>query len=195
MAGRTVAIATLGCKVNQFESASFQSGLEQEGISLVSFSQPADIYVINTCAVTARACAQSRQLIRRARRANPAARLVVTGCYSQVAPEEIKALAATSLCLVGNSQKDRLVETITNGILSQGCDAKLLPAADIRDQRRSAARLIDLPAVPAYLKIQDGCDSSAHTASCPGPRPQPSPPVAETISQAEAGARQAIGRW
>ena len=65
---KTVAVATLGCKVNQCESASFQSSFEEQGLTVSPFSKPADIYVINTCAVTAKAAAQSRQLIRRAQR-------------------------------------------------------------------------------------------------------------------------------
>ena len=80
---RKVRVATLGCKVNQFESASFISGFREQGCELVSASEEADILVVNTCAVTARAGQQSRQLIRRLRRCNPEARLLITGCYAQ----------------------------------------------------------------------------------------------------------------
>ncbi|MCI5131886.1 MAG: hypothetical protein D3904_10240, partial [Candidatus Electrothrix sp. EH2] len=69
-----VAVTTLGCKVNQFESASFLSGFREQGCEEVSAFEDADILVINTCAVTARAGQQSRQLIRRLRRNNPDAR-------------------------------------------------------------------------------------------------------------------------
>ena len=72
---KTVAVATLGCKVNQCESASFQSCFEEQGYTVSPFAAAAEIYVINTCAVTAKAAAQSRQLIRRAQRTNPRAKL------------------------------------------------------------------------------------------------------------------------
>jgi threonylcarbamoyladenosine tRNA methylthiotransferase MtaB len=68
---KKIALTTLGCKVNQFESASFISAFEEAGCTIVPFSSKADIYVINTCAVTARAGQQSRQMVRRAMRANP----------------------------------------------------------------------------------------------------------------------------
>jgi threonylcarbamoyladenosine tRNA methylthiotransferase MtaB len=106
----TVALTTLGCKVNQYETASFQTGFADKGLSQVDFSQPADIYVINTCAVTAKAGAQSRQLIRRALRSNPAARFVVTGCYAQVAEEEIRKLVNGPVTIIANNNKDLLVE-------------------------------------------------------------------------------------
>ncbi|MCK5194120.1 MAG: tRNA (N(6)-L-threonylcarbamoyladenosine(37)-C(2))-methylthiotransferase MtaB, partial [Desulfobulbaceae bacterium] len=72
---KKVAITTLGCKVNQYESASFVSGFQGKEVEMVPFSHKADVYIINTCAVTARAAAQSRQMIRRALRTNPDARL------------------------------------------------------------------------------------------------------------------------
>ncbi|MDH3394511.1 MAG: tRNA (N(6)-L-threonylcarbamoyladenosine(37)-C(2))-methylthiotransferase MtaB, partial [Desulfobulbaceae bacterium] len=76
---KTVAIATLGCKVNQYESASFQSGFEDLGLRLVPVKEDADVCVINTCAVTGKAGAQSRRLIRKVLREHPKARVVVTG--------------------------------------------------------------------------------------------------------------------
>ena len=85
----TVAIATLGCKVNQFESEALMSSLEQRGYCLVPFGEGADITIINTCTVTHRADFQSRQMMRRAFRTNPKSLIIVTGCYSQVEPEAI----------------------------------------------------------------------------------------------------------
>src|SRR5210317_2522219 len=107
---KSVAVATLGCKVNQFESASFQSGFEEQGLTLSPFNKPADIYVINTCAVTAKAAAQSRQLIRRAQRTNPRAKVVVTGCYAQTAPQKIREIEASPIAIVGNANKHQVVE-------------------------------------------------------------------------------------
>src|SRR3954469_2126724 len=105
--GSRVAVATLGCKTNQFESAGMRERLEADGFVVVPFDDEADIYVINTCTVTARTDAESRRLIRRARRRNPDAKVVATGCYAQVAPQELAALPDVDLVL-GNPDKDNL---------------------------------------------------------------------------------------
>ncbi|MEI7670521.1 MAG: tRNA (N(6)-L-threonylcarbamoyladenosine(37)-C(2))-methylthiotransferase MtaB, partial [Deltaproteobacteria bacterium] len=84
-----VAVATLGCKVNQCESAGIAEALVARGLTLVPFGEMADAYIINTCTGTDRTDCQSRQLIRRVIRKNPAAAVLVTGCYAQRAPEEI----------------------------------------------------------------------------------------------------------
>ena len=107
---QTVAVATLGCKVNQCESASFQASFAEHGFSLTSPDLPADIYIINTCAVTAKAAAQSRQLIRRVQRTNPSAKVVVTGCYAQIEPQKIRKIAAAPIVVVGNANKQQIFE-------------------------------------------------------------------------------------
>lgn len=154
---KTVAITTLGCKVNQYESASFTSGFEAQGLDIVPFGEPADIYVINSCAVTAKAGAQSRQLIRRALRANPGARVVVTGCYAQVAAQEVLDLAEQPICLVGNENKHLLVEIAMSRKM---CDMEIF-LGDISIKKE----ICDLPVqrfpgrTRCYLKIQDGCNN------------------------------------
>jgi threonylcarbamoyladenosine tRNA methylthiotransferase MtaB len=85
-----VAITTLGCKVNQFESAAMMEAIGKEGFQVVPFKDEADIYLINTCTVTARTDAESRRLIRRAGRRNPEAKIVVTGCYAQMASDQLR---------------------------------------------------------------------------------------------------------
>ena len=154
---RRVAITTLGCKVNQYESAAFSSEFTAAGLELTPFTQPADIYVINTCAVTAKAAAQSRQLIRQAMRRNPAARLVVTGCYAQVASQEILSLTTTPVCIVGNGNKHRLAAI---AMRDSRCDLEMYTGDIARRPeicpltvRRFQGR------TRAYLKIQDGCNA------------------------------------
>ena len=80
----TVAVETLGCKVNQYETSYFLEVLKQAGYRLVPFRERADIYIVHSCAVTAKAGFQTRQLLRRARRANPDALIVAAGCYAQL---------------------------------------------------------------------------------------------------------------
>jgi len=99
-----VAFSTLGCKQNHFETEALKGMLPAGEYTVVPFTDEADVYVINTCTVTAEADADSRQTIRRAIRRNPAARVVVTGCYAQVSPHEVRAIPGVDLVL-GNGEK------------------------------------------------------------------------------------------
>lgn len=153
---KKVAVTTLGCKVNQFESSSFVSGFQEKGAEIVPFSEEADIYIINTCAVTAKASAQSRQSIRRALRSNPRARIVVTGCYAQVASHDILEISEQPLCIVGNGNKHLLVDIALNkkhsdlemftGDIARAKDICPLAVKGYSGRTR------------AHLKIQDGCN-------------------------------------
>ncbi|MBU0485439.1 MAG: tRNA (N(6)-L-threonylcarbamoyladenosine(37)-C(2))-methylthiotransferase MtaB [Proteobacteria bacterium] len=153
---KRVAITTLGCKVNQFESASFLSVLEEKGAEVVPFSGVADVYIINTCAVTAKAGSQSRHVIRRALRNNPNGRLVVTGCYAQVAAQDILEIVDQPICIVGNNYKHLLADI---ALSDKHCDLEMyLGDTGRQDEicplpvKRFAGR------TRAYLKIQDGCN-------------------------------------
>lgn len=154
---KRVALTTLGCKVNQFESAAFLSSLAEREVEVVDFGAPAEVYIVNTCAVTARAAQQSRQLIRQALRTNPSARLVVTGCYAQIAAQEILDIVDQPLCIVGNGFKDKLVEIALNG---DHCDLEMF-MSDIGWRKEicplTARRFTGR--TRAYLKVQDGCNS------------------------------------
>ena len=99
-----VAVATLGCKVNQCESAWIAEAVTAGGMTIVPFEEEADCYIVNTCTVTERSDYQSRQLIRRAIRKNPAASVFVTGCYAQRAPAEIARIPGVRI-IAGNSRK------------------------------------------------------------------------------------------
>ncbi|MEN6359512.1 MAG: tRNA (N(6)-L-threonylcarbamoyladenosine(37)-C(2))-methylthiotransferase MtaB, partial [Smithella sp.] len=96
-----VGLTTLGCKVNQCDSAALAENLQAANFSLVPFNAFADAYIINTCTVTAFADFQARQLIRRALRANPRARIIVTGCYAQTQAELLAAIDGVTF-VVGN---------------------------------------------------------------------------------------------
>jgi threonylcarbamoyladenosine tRNA methylthiotransferase MtaB len=152
---KRVSIATLGCKTNQFESAAMCEALAKEGFQIVSFGEEADICVINTCTVTARTDAESRRLIRRALRRNPAARVVVTGCYAQIAAEEIRGIPGVSL-VIGNSEKRELVE-----LLREAREEQLVRVADISRERVAEPLLLETFAehTRAFLQVQNGCDS------------------------------------
>jgi threonylcarbamoyladenosine tRNA methylthiotransferase MtaB len=81
-----VAFATLGCKVNQYDTGTMETAL-REHCEIVAFAEGADVYVVNSCSVTDRADAESRQLARRARRLNPRGRVILTGCFAQTSPQ------------------------------------------------------------------------------------------------------------
>jgi threonylcarbamoyladenosine tRNA methylthiotransferase MtaB len=190
-----VALTTLGCKVNQFESASFISGLEERGAEIVPFSGQADVYIINTCAVTGKAGAQSRQMIRRALKTNSGARLIVTGCYAQVATQKVLEIGDWSVCIVGNGYKHRLVDI---ALSEKHCDLEM-HMGDIGSNREIC--LLPVRRFPdrtrAFLKIQDGCNNFCSYCIVPYARGRSrSLPVAAALEQIEvfaaAGYREIV---
>jgi threonylcarbamoyladenosine tRNA methylthiotransferase MtaB len=184
---KKVFIATLGCKVNQFESAAFKTGFEEKGMLITPSSEEADLIVINTCAVTAGAGAQSRQTIRQALRRNPSAEVIITGCYAEIAAQELselKELQGRPYSLIGNSKKDQLVATgLTNknvtqnmilGTISEAGEICRLPVRRFGERSR------------AYLRVQDGCESFCTYCIVPYTRgPSRSLPAEEVIEQAK----------
>ena len=108
---KTVSIATLGCKVNQFESEALLEALGREGYRTVPFGEKSDITIINTCTVTHRADFQSRQMVRRAHRSNSDTLLIVTGCYAQVDPEGLSKIEGVNY-LLGNQEKNRVLDLL-----------------------------------------------------------------------------------
>jgi threonylcarbamoyladenosine tRNA methylthiotransferase MtaB len=160
----TVAIATLGCKVNQCESASFQTSFEDQGFTVTPFSQTADIYVINTCAVTAKAAAQSRQMIRKAQRTNPKAKLVITGCYAQIEPQKIEEIQAAQVCIVGNANKHQLLDAALAEMASDKAPSRQDKHSYFNeiDKQKQISRLPlkrFAGRTRTFLKIQDGCNN------------------------------------
>lgn len=140
-----VALDSLGCKLNQAEVELLARQFAEVGCTLVSPGDEADIYVLNTCTVTHIADRKSRHLLGIARRRNPAARLVVTGCYAERAPEEIADVDGVDM-VIGNMQKHCLVQLLTDaGYLfkTDGCDSEVHRDMDNRTR--------------AMVKIQEGC--------------------------------------
>ncbi|HPT83269.1 MAG TPA: tRNA (N(6)-L-threonylcarbamoyladenosine(37)-C(2))-methylthiotransferase MtaB [Limnochordia bacterium] len=154
-AERRLAVATLGCKVNQYDTDAVVTQFLQAGYTLVDFREEADVYLINTCTVTNLGDRKSRQMIRRAHRLNPQAQVVVMGCLAQTSPEEVAGLEGVSL-VVGTDGRHRIVEELER--LRAG-DQKTL-VEDIFQ----VTEFEDLPALGfsgrtrAALKIQDGCN-------------------------------------
>lgn len=160
-----VAIATLGCKVNQYESAAMAESLENRGLSPAATFAEADYIIINTCTVTGRTDYQSRQLIRRAQRANPRAAVIVTGCYAQTSPQILAGMPGVA-SVVGNEEKTRIAELIVS--LQEGRDGGQGTAGACAGEgaAKSGSWSEGIPFVSRFpghtrasLKIQDGCNA------------------------------------
>lgn len=155
VSGATISFATLGCKTNQFETAAMQETLGNAGYLVVPFNNGADIVIVNTCTVTSATDAQSRNLIRRARRLNANCRVIVTGCYAQVSPEAFHDLPGVSL-VIGNEEKHRLVDFLQL--------AQKSPQVKVSDVRRAKSVCLN-PLTTfsgrsrAFVQIQNGCDA------------------------------------
>jgi len=146
-----VSFFTLGCRLNQHDTAAMQADLEAAGYRVVPAGEPADWAVVNTCTVTRRADQEARQLIRRVSRVHPGARIVVTGCYAQRAPEELRAIPGVSAVL-GMAARERIAEWLGG--------AAGVEVGRGREKRPfHAAAPVSFGRTRALLKVQDGCDS------------------------------------
>jgi len=156
-----IAITTLGCKINQYDSAVIQARLEDERHFFVPFEEHADVYIINSCTVTDRADWEARQLARRAKRRSPEARVLVTGCYAQVKPDEVAQLPEVDY-VVGLNRLDDLLRFVDQDRQELLPGAKRIAVGDVGKERRApvlGAR--ELPGhTRAFLKIQEGCNYS-----------------------------------
>jgi threonylcarbamoyladenosine tRNA methylthiotransferase MtaB len=154
---RKFKIVTLGCKVNQYETASLHEKLISNNWQFTEASEDADVIIVNTCIVTQKASYQSRQAIRKAIRENPAAKIAVVGCYPQVFPEELSKIEGVQI-LAGNTDKFKIPDILQNPETRTGI--KILEADSSEKQSfvmMPVKKFIDR--TRAFLKIQDGCDS------------------------------------
>ncbi len=150
---KKAAFYTLGCKVNMYESEAMAGLFEQHGYEIVDQHEKADIYIINTCTVTAVGDKKSRQMIRRAKRLNPQAVIAVTGCYAQVAPDEVSAIEGVDI-VIGNEHKDKIVE-----IAESTLNKQVSLVGEISNHYEDFGTGVYHSHTRATLKIQDGCDS------------------------------------
>ncbi len=181
-----IAYHTLGCKLNFAETSTYRRGLEAAGCMSVPWSAEADVYVLNTCAVTTVAEKKSRGLIRSVHRRSPAARIVVTGCYAALRPDEIRSIDGVALVLT-DKEKTALVERTLALLAETGVSEvpkspavrtgpkEMLPAFSAGDRTRS------------FLKVQDGCDNFCAYCTVPYARGRSrNLPLCEIVRQAEA---------
>ena len=149
------AIYTLGCRTNQYESGAIAEALAANGFEICDFSEKADVYIINTCSVTAEADRKSRQMIRRGKKQNPDAVVIVTGCFSQLSPDDASKLGADLVC--GNRNKLDAVEYAVKAIKEKSEKEIKVPDIDSMPIERMLA--VQAGKTRAFLKIEDGCDN------------------------------------
>lgn len=165
-----VVVFTLGCKVNSYESSCIINGLEQMGFEVYDKLQPADMYILNTCAITAEAEKKSRQAVARVLKFNPNAKVYVLGCASQSSPESFTKKKNVKV-IMGTQCKDKLLEMLNeDGVFVEnwcGYYQKYLPKRDLKSR--------------AYVKIQDGCENFCSYCLIPYLRGKPRSRAVEDI--------------
>lgn len=181
---KRLGVCTLGCKVNQCDTDTVVLQFVQAGYELVDFREQADVYLINTCTVTNLGDRKSRQMIRRAHKQNPRAKIVVMGCLAQVSPAKMQAIPGVSL-VVGTSRREGLAEKVAALVNGAQCvlvedifqvrEFEDLPARDLSGRSR------------AFLKIQDGCHQFCSYCRVPFARgPSRSREPESVLKQAES---------
>ena len=176
-------ITTLGCKVNQYESEAIGRELETSQWDTAGKNDPADLCIINTCTVTQKASMQSRQAVRQAIRANPKARIVVTGCYAQTAAEELSKIKGVDY-VIGHSQKHAIASMFDE----QDKSTKIPPGSICSDvlsdhQFHQYSQAAYGTRTRPFMKIQDGCDAFCSYCIVPYARgPSRSMPLADVLA-------------
>ncbi len=190
---KTVALHTLGCKLNFSETSTIGRLLENDGFEKRNFDEVADVYVINTCSVTENADKECRQLVRRIQRKAPEAMVVVTGCYAQLKPKEIAAIPGVDLVL-GAAEKFNItghLKEITKGNSTKIC------SCDIEDVNEFTASHSINDRTRIFLKVQDGCNYNCSFCTIPMARGKSRSDsinniIANVESIAEQGAKEVV---
>ena len=151
-----VAFETLGCRMNQFDTDLMRNQFIRKGYEVVEFDDIADIYIINTCTVTVGGDRSSRQAIYRAKRQNPNAVVVATGCYAQVKPEELARLKEVDL-VVGNTHKSEILKIVEEFLEKR--DKKVVVGEIFREKElKNFDLVLYFEGVRPFVKVQEGCN-------------------------------------
>lgn len=155
---KTVAFTTLGCRVNQYDTDAMRGLFINSGYTPVDFDEKADIYVINTCSVTNMGERKSRQLIRKAKRTNEDAYIIVTGCYAQLAPDAIAAIEGVNL-VIGTNNRNKVVELVEQ---LESTEKQINIVRNIMEQSTFEEMPLygdEIDKARAFMKIQEGCNN------------------------------------
>ena len=176
-----IAFLTLGCKLNYAETSTYERGFKEAGLEVVPWQQKADIYLVNTCSVTATSDSKSRNLIRKVHRVNPSARIVVTGCSAQLRREEIERISGVTR-VFGAEEKSLVVSETLHGGAVPGMDIpRVFGAYSTGERTRS------------FLKVQDGCNNFCKYCTVPYARGRSrNIPISECVENARKIASEGI---
>ena len=156
---KTVAAYTLGCKVNQYESEAILEAFERHGFRISKADEHCDVYIINTCTVTAESDRKARQFIRRAIHRNPQAYILVTGCLAQTAQESIAAIEGVDF-VCGNATKMQVLEAALQLVASGHKNEKTVcMVSSLEGAAFEPMQITRCDRTRAYVKIEDGCES------------------------------------
>jgi threonylcarbamoyladenosine tRNA methylthiotransferase MtaB len=190
---KSVALHTLGCKLNFSETSTIGRLLENDGFVKKDFNEVADVYVINTCSVTENADKECRQLVRRIQRKAPEAMVVITGCYAQLKPKEIAEIPGVDLVL-GAAEKFNITQHLKE--ITKGDSTKIC-SCDIEDVNIFTASHSINDRTRTFLKVQDGCDYSCSFCTIPMARGKSRSDSIENVianvqSIAESGGKEIV---
>ena len=185
---RSVSFYTLGCKLNYSETSAIGRQFEKAGYAEVPFKQGADIYVINTCSVTDFADKKCRNIVRRALRVNPQAKVVVVGCYAQLKPEEIAGIEGVDLVL-GAAEKFRILDYVDG--LSKAPGKGMVRAGEVTEAKDFVNAFSFGDRTRSFLKVQDGCDYKCTFCTIPLARGRSR---SDTVENVVANARSIADR-
>jgi threonylcarbamoyladenosine tRNA methylthiotransferase MtaB len=178
-----IALMTLGCKLNYAETSTYERGFRSAGLEVVPYKQSADLYLINTCSVTATADQKSRNLIRRVHRTNPEAKIVVTGCSAELRRAEIEKIEGVWK-VFGCKEKAQVVPDCLAGL---GFPAETVTADAVFGAYSSGER------TRSFLKVQDGCDNYCNYCTVPYARGgSRNLPICECVRMAREIAAQGV---
>ena len=200
-----IAFVTLGCKLNFAETATYERGFRNAGLEVVPWREKADIYLVNTCTVTETANKKSRGEIRKLHRINPDAKIIVTGCYAQMKPEEVRAIDGVSRVFLATEKALVVPETLASASLTPAPPIAgdgplpLSVGGQVRHARTDGISADIFPAYStaertrAFLKVQDGCDNFCKYCTVPYARGRSrSIPVCEAVKAAENIAAEGV---
>ena len=154
---KKAAFFTLGCKVNQYETQALTELFNDAGYQIAAAEDSADVFVINTCTVTSLSDKKSRQLVRRARKLNPDAVVVVTGCYAQLSPDEVRKIEGVQI-IAGTSERHRIIDAVAHVNPSQKSPILLVNPHGPAETFENLSIQQTAEMTRAYVKIQDGCN-------------------------------------
>lgn len=188
-----VAFYTLGCKLNFSETSAIARDFEEAGYARVSFDEAADVYVINTCSVTDNADRKCRYTVKKARKQNPGATIIVVGCYAQLKPGEIADIPGVNMVL-GANEKFNIIQHLESGVNQQEA---LVMNEPIKETREFHPAFSSGDRTRTFLKVQDGCNYFCAFCTIPLARgTSRSATIAETVIEAQkvaaTGAREVV---